>query len=117
MKKYTKNIILFETPVNTKDIPKIIFTIINKNPFGTSNRHISKSVSDYLVDMLIGCKHGDRNKEFIDAVKSSHMSSLDVYVKTMINYKPISQRFIKQRRCKILNKKSSTNPIPIKAVA
>ncbi|WP_447077454.1 hypothetical protein [Shewanella algae] len=75
MDRHTESWMVFEAPIVNGAIPTVKFNIYN--------RSYSMSFDRYVIEYIIGCEHGDRRAEFVNAVKSSNLKGLEIVLKDL----------------------------------
>ncbi|SBS66541.1 hypothetical protein [Vibrio splendidus] len=75
MDQHTEDWMVFEAPVVTGAMPTVKFNL--------HGRSYTKPFDEYLIDNIVGCSHGDRRKEFVDAVQSSKLTKLELVFKDL----------------------------------
>lgn len=76
MASVTKQYMVLEAPMIGNPIPTIRIGLPIKKGLPTLSQRIP--FDEYLVDYIISCTHGDRRKEFIEAVGHSKLPTLGI---------------------------------------
>ncbi len=76
MLKYTKEYLILETPMISGAPPMV--RLRSDSEITPSGQQIS--LQNYIVEMFIACKHGDKRSSFVSAVQKSNLSQLSIIV-------------------------------------
>lgn len=73
MSRHTSEYLVMETPIYSNSVPMIV---LPKRNLILSNAKIT--LTDYIIDFFVACKHGDQRSNFISAVEESKLNRLEV---------------------------------------
>ncbi|MTJ93783.1 MAG: hypothetical protein F8N36_13125 [Desulfovibrio sp.] len=76
MSKHTKEYLILETPMISGASPMV--RLRSDSEITPSGQQIS--LQNYIVEMFIACKHGDKRPSFVSAVQESNLSQLSIIV-------------------------------------